>query len=88
VVVPVCDPTNNGEVFPFLNILGSICCYLSFLILAIVNGVRGNLRVVLICIWVPNGGVRERAEGAERVCNPIGRTTISTNQTPTKFPRD
>ena len=31
---------------------------------------------------VPNGGVRERTEGAEGVCNPIGRTTISTNQTP------
>jgi hypothetical protein len=30
----------------------------------------------------PNGGVRERTEGAERVCSPIGRTTISTNQTP------
>ncbi|XP_076796740.1 uncharacterized protein LOC117715751 isoform X2 [Arvicanthis niloticus] len=29
---------------------------------------------------VPNGGVRERTEGAEGVCNPIGRT-ISTNQT-------
>jgi hypothetical protein len=29
---------------------------------------------------VPNGGVRERTEGAERVCNPIGRATISTNQ--------
>jgi hypothetical protein len=28
----------------------------------------------------PNGGVRERTEGAEGVCNPIGRTTISTNQ--------
>jgi hypothetical protein len=28
----------------------------------------------------PNGGVRERIEGAERVCNPIGRTTILTNQ--------
>jgi hypothetical protein len=28
------------------------------------------------------GGVRERSEGAEGVCNPIGRTTISTNQTP------
>jgi len=29
----------------------------------------------------PNGGVRERTEGAEEVCKPIGRTTISTNQT-------
>jgi hypothetical protein len=28
----------------------------------------------------PHGGVRERTEGAEGVCNPIGRTTISTNQ--------
>jgi len=27
----------------------------------------------------PNGGVREKTEG---VCNTIGRTTISTNQTP------
>jgi hypothetical protein len=31
---------------------------------------------------VPNGGVRGRTEGAEGVCNPIGRTTILTNQTP------
>jgi len=31
---------------------------------------------------VPNGGIRERIEGAEGVCNPIGRTKISTNQTP------
>jgi hypothetical protein len=30
----------------------------------------------------PNGGGRGRTEGAEGVCNPIGRTTISTNQTP------
>jgi hypothetical protein len=31
---------------------------------------------------IPNGGVRERIEGAEEVCNPIGRTTISTNKNP------
>jgi hypothetical protein len=31
---------------------------------------------------VPNRGVREGTEGVEGVCNPIGRTTISTNQTP------
>jgi hypothetical protein len=30
--------------------------------------------------WVPNGRVREGTEGAEWVCNPIGRTTLSTNQ--------
>ena len=29
----------------------------------------------------PNGGVRGRTEGAEGACNPIRRTTISTNQT-------
>jgi hypothetical protein len=31
---------------------------------------------------VPNGGVRERTEGAEGVCSPIGGTIILTNQTP------
>jgi hypothetical protein len=35
----------------------------------------------------PNGGVRERTEGVEDVCNPIGRTTVSTNQTP-RAPKD
>jgi hypothetical protein len=30
----------------------------------------------------PNGGVRGRTKEAEGGCNPIGRTTISTNQTP------
>jgi hypothetical protein len=30
----------------------------------------------------PNGGVRGRTERADRVCNPIGRTIISNNQTP------
>jgi hypothetical protein len=30
---------------------------------------------------VPSGAVRERTEGAEGVCSPIGRTTIATNQT-------
>jgi hypothetical protein len=29
----------------------------------------------------PNGGVKERTEGAEGVGSPIGRTTISINQT-------
>jgi hypothetical protein len=28
---------------------------------------------------VPNGGVRKRTKRAEGVCNPIGRTKISTN---------
>jgi hypothetical protein len=30
----------------------------------------------------PCGGVKRRTEEAEGVCNPIGITTISTNQTP------
>jgi hypothetical protein len=30
---------------------------------------------------IPYGGVGERTEGAESVCNPIGRTTILTKQT-------
>jgi len=30
----------------------------------------------------PNGGVRGRTEGAEGVCNPIGRMRVSTNHTP------
>ena len=32
--------------------------------------------------WFPNEGVRERHEGTEGVCNPIGRRTISPNQKP------
>jgi len=35
---------------------------------------------------VPNGGVRERTEGAEGICNSIRRTTISTNQNPSELP--
>ena len=31
---------------------------------------------------VPNGGARERTQGAEGVCSPIGGTTIWTNQYP------
>jgi hypothetical protein len=30
----------------------------------------------------PNGVVIERSDGTEGVCKPIGRTTVSTNQTP------
>jgi hypothetical protein len=39
-------------------------------------------------MW-PNGGIREGTENekAEGFCNPIGRTTISTNQIP-RAPRD
>ena len=33
-------------------------------------------------LWDPKVEVRGRTEGAEEVCNIIGKTTISTNQTP------
>jgi hypothetical protein len=51
---------------------------------------RGDLLTVNNCAEhkVPNGGVRERIEGAEGVYHPIGRTTTSTNQTPSRIPRD
>jgi hypothetical protein len=53
----------------------------------------GSARALLIQMWLlagniwtehgdPNGGVRRRTEGAEGVCNIIGRTTVSTNETP------
>jgi hypothetical protein len=35
---------------------------------------------------VPNRGVREETEGVKGDCNPIGRTTISINQTPSELP--
>jgi hypothetical protein len=34
----------------------------------------------------PNGGGRGRTEGVEGFCKPIGRTTISTNQTTPELP--
>ena len=45
VVVPICNPTSNGGVFLFLYIFASISC-----VLAILTGMRWNLRVALICI--------------------------------------
>jgi hypothetical protein len=26
--------------------------------------------------WIPNGGARERTQGAKGICNPIGGTTL------------
>ena len=54
---------------------------------------RGSARAWQIQRWmltanhvtenrIPNGGVKEMSEGTKGVCNPIGRTTISANQTP------
>jgi hypothetical protein len=33
-----------------------------------------------------NREIRERTEGDEGICNPKGRTTISTNQMPPELP--
>jgi hypothetical protein len=41
---------NNEEVFPLLHIFASMCCHLSFMLLAILTGIQWNLRVILICI--------------------------------------
>ncbi|EDM14405.1 rCG65932 [Rattus norvegicus] len=58
---------------------------------------RGSSRALLIQVrmvaanhWTeqgdPNAGVREKMEGAEGVCNTIGRTTMPTNQIPPELP--
>jgi hypothetical protein len=45
-----------------------------------------QMQILTAIHWIelgdPSGGVRGRTEGAEEGWNPIGRTTISTNQTP------
>ena len=43
-------PTSSVEVFLFPHILSSICCLQKFLMIAILNGMRLYLNVVLICI--------------------------------------
>ena len=48
VAAPIYTPTNNVQGFPFLHILASICYFWSFLMIAILTGMR-HLTVVLIC---------------------------------------
>jgi len=50
-----------------------------------------QMRMVAANHWTEQGdlneGVREKTEGAERVCNTIGRKTMSTNQIPPELLR-
>ena len=43
--IPALNSTNHGEVFLFLLINISICCHLSFLILAILTGIEVESKV-------------------------------------------
>jgi len=57
-----------------------------FLLSGSARSLLKQMRMVAVNHWTeqrnPIGEVREKTEGAEGVCNPIGRTTISTKQTP------
>ena len=50
VAAPMYIPTNSAQGFPFLHILMNTYSLLSFLMIAILTGVKRYLIVVLICI--------------------------------------
>jgi hypothetical protein len=53
-VVQVCVPTHNEEVYPWFHIPATMCCHLSFCLFVFILGMVSydgykNLRVELIC---------------------------------------
>ena len=64
-VVPVCNPTNNGGVFLFLHILASICCHLSLNIytFAVISRMMGRVEDV----YISNVNLNDLSDGLEEL---------------------